>query len=212
MANILATLIWAVFNIRLNLLHTIDTISFEMEFIMENFQIIFLAVLLVTAATIDLRSQKIPNIITYPSMLIALTYNTIINGTEGLLFSAGGIAIGTALLIVPYLMGGMGAGDAKLMGAIGGVLGAKAVFFAFFLIASVGGIYALIMVGTYRLHFKGFFSRQFAALVNFILIRKYVPDTEMIGKNKPRLCYGLAIALGTGIYLILETTGYKFFS
>ena len=183
-----------------------------MEFIMENFQIIFLSVVLVTAATIDLRSQKIPNIITYPSMLIALTYHTIINGTEGLLFSAGGIAIGTALLIVPYLMGGMGAGDAKLMGAIGGVLGAKAVFFTFFLIAAVGGVYALIIVGVYRSDFRGFFSKQFDTLVNFIFTRKYIPDSEGIGENKPRLCYGLAISLGTGIYLILETTGYKFFS
>ena len=179
---------------------------------MENIQIIFLTILLATAAVMDLRSQKIPNIVTFPAMLIALTYNTIINGTAGLLFSAGGIAAGIAILIIPYLMGGMGAGDAKLMGAIGGVLGAKAVFFAFFLIAAVGGIYALIIVAVYRSHFKGFFSRQFAALFNFILIRKYVPGTEGIGKNKPRLCYGLAIALGTGIYLILETSGYKFLS
>ena len=179
---------------------------------MENFQIFFLTVLLATAAAVDLRSQRIPNIVTFPSMLIALAYNAAINGAEGLLFSASGIAAGIALLIIPYLMGGMGAGDAKLMGAIGGILGAKAVFFAFFSIAAVGGIYALIIVAVYRSHFRGFFSRQFNALVNFILIRKYVPATEGNGKNKPRLCYGLAIALGTGIYLILETAGYQFFS
>ena len=179
---------------------------------MENFQIIFLSVLLVTAATIDLRFQKIPNIITYPSMLIALTYYAIINGTEGLLFSAGGIAIGTALLIIPYLMGGMGAGDAKLMGAIGGLIGAKAAFYAFLIIAAVGGVYALIIVVIYRSHFRGFFSKQFNTLANYILTRKYIPDTEGIKENRPKLCYGLAIALGTGIYLILETTGYRFFS
>ena len=86
---------------------------------MEYFQVNYLVALLITAAVIDLRTQKIPNLIVYPSVLIALTYNTIMNGAEGLLFSAGGIAIGTALLIIPYLMGGMGAGDAKLMGAIG---------------------------------------------------------------------------------------------
>lgn len=179
---------------------------------MENFQIIYLSVLLVTAATIDIRFQKIPNIITYPSMLIALSYNTITNGTVGLLFSAGGIAFGTALFIIPYLMGGMGAGDAKLMGAIGGVLGVKAVFFAFLFIAAVGGIYALIMVGFYRSHFRGFFRKQFDILLNFILTRKYIPNTEGIEKNRPRLCYGLAIAIGTGIYLILETTGYQILS
>ena len=167
---------------------------------------------MVTAATIDLRTQKIPNIITYPSMLIALTYATIINGTEGLLFSAGGIAIGTALLIIPYLMGGMGAGDAKLMGAIGGFIGAQAVFYAFLIIAAVGGVYALIIVVIYRSNFSGFFRKQFDTLVSFILIQKYIPDIEQSEKSRPKLCYGLAIALGTGIYIFLDTTGYGFLS
>ena len=179
---------------------------------MENIQIIFLSALLITAASIDMRSHKIPNIVTYPSILIALTYNSVANGTEGLLFSAAGIGVGTGILIIPYLMGGMGAGDAKLMGAIGGFLGAKAVFFAFLLTAAVGGVYALIIVIIYRSKFRGFFRRQFDTLVSFILTRKYCPDTEKIVKNRPRLCYGLAIALGTGLYIILESSGYKFFS
>ena len=194
-----------------NLLHTIEKTTNIVEFIMENFQIIYLSVLLVAAATIDLRSQKIPNIITYPSMLIALTYSTIINGTQGLIFSAGGIAAGTGLLIIPYLMGGMGAGDAKLMGAIGGVLGAKAVFYAFLLITAVGGIYALILIVIYRTEFTGFFRKKYDILTSFILTRKYIPDTEERSKNRPRLCYGLAIALGTVIYILLNTTRFQFF-
>lgn len=179
---------------------------------MKPFPIIFLSILLITAATIDLRTQKIPNIITYPGILIALTYHTIIYGSEGLLFSAKGIGIGIALLIIPYLMGGMGAGDAKLMGAIGGILGAKAVFSAFLLIAAVGGIYALILIVVFRSNFKGFFRKQYDILVSFILTRKYIPDTEKSNKNRPRLCYGLAIALGTGIYIFLDTIGYGFLS
>ena len=179
---------------------------------MEYFQVIFLSALLIAAAAIDLRTQKIPNLIVYSGMLIALTYNTIIDGTGGLLFSAGGIAIGTALLIIPYLMGGMGAGDAKLMGAIGGFLGAKAVLFVFFLTAILGGIYALIVVFVYRTAFRGFFRKQFSTLISFILMRKYVPDSIETAKNRPKLCYGLPIAIGTGIFIILETIGYNFFS
>jgi prepilin peptidase CpaA len=179
---------------------------------MENFQIIFLTLLLATAATVDLGSQKIPNIVTYPSMVIALTYSAVIKGVEGLLFSAGGIAAGIALLLIPYLMGGMGAGDAKLMGAIGGFIGAKAVFYAFLIIAAVGGVYALIIVVIYRSNFSGFFRKQFDTLVSFILIQKYIPDIEESEKSRPKLCYGLAIALGTGIYIFLDTTGYGFLS
>lgn len=179
---------------------------------MHPFSTLFLVILVTTSAVIDLRTQKIPNFITLPAMLIALTYHSALDGLNGLLFSLAGIAIGIALLIIPYLMGGMGAGDAKLMGAIGGVLGAKAVIYAFFLTAAVGGIYALLLITIYRANFQGFLRKQYDILVSFILMRKYIPDTETSNGIRPRLCYGLAIALGTGIYILLDSTGYGFFN
>ncbi len=162
------------------------------------------------SAAIDFRTQKIPNLITFPTMLIALVYHYMANGLDGLLFSLGGLAVGIGLLLLPYLMGGMGAGDAKLMGAVGGMIGAKAVFFAFILTAIVGGVYVLVLLIIYRQHFRGFFKKQVTTLWAFILTRKYIPDPVKAGKNSPKLCYGLAIALGTGIYIILDLSGYKF--
>ena len=174
--------------------------------------IIYITILLIISAVIDLRTHKIPNLITLPSILIALIYHSLLYGLDGLLFSAGGIGVGIGLLIIPYLMGGMGAGDAKLMGAIGGFLGAKAAFYAFLIIAAVGGVYALILVVIYRSNFNGFFRKQFDTLVSFILMQKYIPDIGESEKSRPKLCYGLAIALGTGIYIFLDTTGYGFLS
>ena len=174
--------------------------------------ILYITILLIISAVIDLRTHKIPNLITLPSILIALIYHSLLYGLDGLLFSAGGIGVGIGLLIIPYLMGGMGAGDAKLMGAIGGFIGVKAAFYAFLIIAAVGGVYALIIVVIYRSNFSGFFRKQFDTLVNFILIQKYIPDIEESEKSRPKLCYGLAIALGTGIYIFLDTTGYGFLS
>jgi prepilin peptidase CpaA len=179
---------------------------------MNYFVTIFLAVLLIASAIIDLKIQKIPNLLTLPGMLIALGYHSTMNGLEGFLFSAGGIGVGISLLIIPYLMGGMGAGDAKLMGAIGGFIGVKAAFYAFFIIAAVGGIYALIIVVIYRSNSDGFLRKQFDTLLNLILLQKYVPDIEERENSRPKLCYGLAIALGTGIYILLEKTGYEFLS
>lgn len=179
---------------------------------MDYFITIFLSVLLIASAIIDLKTQKIPNLLTLPGILIALGYHVSSNGLEGLLFSAGGAGVGIGLLIIPYLMGGMGAGDAKLMGAIGGFIGAEAALYAFLMIAAVGGIYALILVLIYRSKFSGFFREQFDTLVSFILMRKYIPDIDGHGKGRPKLCYGLAIALGTGIYILLDTTGYGFLS
>jgi prepilin peptidase CpaA len=179
---------------------------------MENFAIIFLSVILIVSAVIDLRTQKIPNLITYPAMVIAFSYHGTFWGGNGLLFSLTGLSVGIALLLLPYLLGGMGAGDAKLMGAVGGMIGAKAVFYAFLCTAIVGGIYALVLILMRRTYFNGFFKQKMVTLWAFILTRKYIPDPIQVDKNRPRLCYGLAITLGTGLYIFLNQSGNEIFN
>jgi prepilin peptidase CpaA len=163
------------------------------------------------AAIIDLRTRKIPNLLTYPAMIFALSYHSAINGFEGLIFSSSGLLIGILLLIIPYFMGGMGAGDAKLMGAIGSFLGAKAAFNAFIIIALAGGIYSLALILIRRDVFKGFFSEKLLILSSMVILRQYVPIQSDSSGQRPRLTYGVAIAFGTITYLLTETLGIKFF-
>ena len=177
-----------------------------------NILIIFLSVILFVAVTIDLRAQRIPNLLTFPAVALTLIYYSITSGLNGFLFSAVGLLVGISLLIVPYLLGGMGAGDAKLMGVVGGVLGAEGVFYAFLFSAIVGGIYAIILTAVYRKHFRGFYKKQLVALINLLLIRKYIPEPEDAELKKPRLCYGLAIGLGTGIYIVFNLIKQGLFS
>ena len=179
---------------------------------MDRFPIIFLTGILILSAGIDFRRQKIPNLITYPSMVIAFSYHGAMRGVDGLLFSLAGLAVGISIFLLPYLMGGMGAGDAKLMGAVGGMIGAKGVFFAFLYTAIVGVVYALVLIMIHRTHFSGFLKKQMTTLWTFILTRKHFPDPIQTGQNRPRLCYGLAIALGTGLYIFLNQSEYKIFS
>lgn len=179
-----------------------------MKVVMENSLVAFLFVILIISAVIDIRTGKIPNLITYPGMLIALAYHAVVNGLNGLLFSAGGLAFGIALLILPYLMGGMGAGDAKLLGVVGGVVGPEGVFYAFLLTALAGGLYALAVLAISHQRFRGFVNKQIQTLLTLILVRKYIPDSGEPGENRPQLSYGLAIALGTGLYIALDLSGY----
>ena len=111
---------------------------------METWLITFLLSVLLVAVVYDLMLNKIPNLLTYPTMAFAIIYHGVTKGPAGLIFSAGGLLLGIALLILPYWVGEMGAGDAKLMGAVGAVLGPKGVFIAFLLTALTGGIYAII--------------------------------------------------------------------
>jgi prepilin peptidase CpaA len=172
------------------------------------FLMLLLLSILSISAIIDFRSQKIPNLITFPTVIIALLYHFLTNGIDGLTFSVLGLATGIGLLIIPYMLGGMGAGDAKLMGAVGAILGSKSVFIAFLFSALVGGIYALIIILLHRKQFKDFFKKQLITLQYFILTRKFIPDPVEENNKKPRLCYGVAIALGTYIYMGLDLSGH----
>ena len=172
------------------------------------FLILLLLSILSISAIVDFRIQKIPNIITLPSVIIALLYHFFTHGVDGLIFSTIGLATGIGLLIIPYMLGFSGAGDAKLMGVVGAVMGSKSVFVSFLLTALVGGIYAVILIFLNKEQFKGFFRKQLITLKLFILTREFIPDPVEENSKKPKLCYGVAIALGTFIYLGLDLSGY----
>jgi len=176
----------------------------------EMFLIFFLPVILLISALIDLRCQKIPNIITFPAMIAAVSFHTVMNGLDGFFFSTGGLLTGIGVFILPFLLGGMGAGDAKLMGAAGAVLGPKGAFIAFLFTAIAGGIYALLLILIHHNAFHGFFKSLWSSVINFILTRKFISSPNIQKKNRPRLCYGVAIAVGTLTYVVLDFSGFQF--
>lgn len=158
--------------------------------------ILYLSSVLLIAGVSDIRSHKIPNWLTYPTMFVAIAYHTTMNGLSGLLFSLEGLALGIAFLLVFYLLGGMGAGDVKLMGAVGGLLGPKGVFDAFLFTAIIGGIYSIVILAIHG-YLKETAKRLLISLKTFIFIKEFFYITPAENKKKPKLCYGVAIALGT---------------
>ena len=180
-----------------------------MNFVIDPFTIILLSSILVIAATIDLRVQKIPNLLTFPTMILGLIYYSITTGWNGLLFSIEGLALGIAIFIIPYLMGGMGAGDAKLMGAIGAIIGPKGVLLASLFTAIAGGIYALTILLLNHKYSKSFIVRNAMTLKTLALTGQFIPISADESEKKFTLCYGVAIAIGTISYLLLEFYGYN---
>lgn len=177
---------------------------------MDLFLAIFLTTILVASAIIDIRVQKIPNLLTLPTIVVGLVYHTSINGWDGLIASLGGTALGIALFIIPYSMGGMGAGDAKLMGAVGSIVGVKGVLIASLFTAIAGGIYALIVFAFNSKYFKSFINRSALTIKAFALTKHFIPIPADDSEKKPKLCYGVAIAVGTISYVMLVFFGYKF--
>lgn len=160
---------------------------------------ITLIIILTIAAATDLQYRKIPNAVTIPAMLYGLICHTYLSGLNGFLLSAGGTVLGLGLLLFFYINSMMGAGDVKLMGAVGSILGPSGVFRAFLFTAMVGGVYALIVFAL-----KGqlirFLKRIVLSLELTLMIRRLtlVPDED---KASPVLCYGIAIGVGTSFSL-----------
>lgn len=177
---------------------------------MDTFLLIFLTTILVLAAVNDLRFQKIPNLLTFTTMALGLGYHSAMGGLDGLFFSAGGLVLGMAILILPYLLGGMGAGDAKLMGAVGAILGSRGVFIAFLFTAIVGGVYALIILLINTEYSKALIKRSRTMLKTLIVTGQFIPIPAGENENKPKLCYGIAIAGGTLLSVFLELLGQNF--
>ena len=179
---------------------------------METWLITLLLSVLLVAVVYDLMLNKIPNLLTYPTMAFAIIYHGVTKGPVGLIFSAGGLVVGIALLILPYLVGQMGAGDAKLMGAVGAVLGPEGVFIAFLLTALAGGIYAIIVL-TYHYRYSYHLLRRISIMLKHFILTKqmtYIASDKKV--KKPMLCYGIAIFFGTFFYILYELSGYNWFS
>ena len=136
---------------------------------------IILGLCLVIAVTTDLRVQRIPNLLTYPLMAVALGSHFLGHGLNGLTFGAEGLGLGIGLFLLPYFMGGMGAGDAKLMGAAGAVLGPKGVFIAALFTAAVGGVYALVLLVLNRRYSRGMIARSATTLKTFAFTGQFIP-------------------------------------
>jgi len=163
---------------------------------MDTARIIVLGVV-ATGAVVDVRTGRIPNILTFGSAAAALAYHLWTGGLHALGMSAAGWAIGTALFLPLFLLRGMGAGDVKLLGAVGAWLGPMGALYSGLYSVLAGGLLALV-IGAMR----GYLGQAFSNLWGLLLFWRAagiqpLPGLTIDDAAGPRLAYGVAIAAGT---------------
>lgn len=107
--------------------------------------VIVLVAGLVGAVT-DIWKFRVYNVLTIPLIVTGLIYHCAVDGFSGLATSAAGLALGFGILIVPHLLGLMGAGDVKLLAGVGAWLGAPLTLYVFAVSSIVVGAYALVLI------------------------------------------------------------------
>jgi len=120
---------------------------------MTNILLIAVTALVLTAAVTDFRRRRIPNWLTLGGVFLGLVLRTAIGGWAGLRLATEGMMLGFGIYFVLYLLRAMGAGDVKLMAAIGAAVGPSnwmAVFTATAVAAGAGAILLMVAKGRVR--------------------------------------------------------------
>lgn len=162
------------------------------------------------ASWIDFRQRRVPNWLNLALIVVGFIVQAIYFGTAGVSTATLGMLAGFGLLIVPWLMHGMGAGDVKLMAAIGVWIGPLLTFYSFALGALLGGIAAGIMIlSTGRL-------RMACANMGLILVKctsrqnvfSEFGSAKSFGTTSQLLPYGVPLTGGTLIVLAAKMFGW----
>jgi prepilin peptidase CpaA len=144
----------------------------------------------------DLKTRRIPNYLTLATALGGLAYNAMSHGLHGLTDGILGMLLGFAFLILPYILGGMGAGDVKALAALGAWLGPRLTLYLFCYMGLAGGVIALGYLAWTGLLWEKI-RRGGIFLVNLILCRPHgLASPPSQARLTPGIPYGVAIAVG----------------
>ena len=151
-----------------------------------------IAIGMVVATVVDIRTRRIPNELT--AAIAGVGVGLSATGVSGvpLWASALGFVVGLLLMMPGHVLGATGAGDVKLMAAVGAILGPAMVVSAFLFTAIAGGVLALVVAARRR--------RLGATLAGTGRLVAGSAETRELLRTAPahsRFAYGPAIALGT---------------
>src|ERR1700759_1380323 len=107
--------------------------------------LLFIALALaITSAVFDVQQRRIPNRLTYPGIVSGFVLRGFLLGWKGLLSSVEGFLLLGGVMFLFYAVRAMGAGDVKLMAAVGSLVGPMHGFVILLATAICGGILAIV--------------------------------------------------------------------
>ena len=157
--------------------------------------------IVIAACVFDVATSRIPNALTFSTAALALAFHALAPGGLGVTFALLGLLVGLAVFFPLFALGAMGAGDVKLMAAIGAWLGWKAIIFVALYGSLAGGVLALLVA--LRRHYvrQAFSNLKMLALYWRVEGIKPLPALTLEAKHSMRFPYALAIAAGLALTL-----------
>ena len=164
------------------------------------------AVILCCAASWwDLRTRRIPNALTLPALVIALCLHGALGAGQGLLLSLQGAAVAGLILLPGYLLRFTGAGDVKLLIAVGAFLSYPLALKAALASLLMGGAIGLFTALRYRR--LGEVLANSLGLARWLAHRAAGAPMSEPATSSLRVPFGVAIALATAVTLFIPRVG-----
>ena len=154
-------------------------------------------------AVTDVKSRRVPNLLTAPAIVAGLALHSALDGWRGLEYSLFAGLICGGIFFVLFLTGGMGGGDVKLIAAVGCLAGIAHIQFILIFTGLAGGVMALVLIAKRR-RFRETFTNVGSLVIHHrIHGLEPHPQINVMNDSALRLPYALAIAAGTAITLCL---------
>lgn len=162
----------------------------------------------------DVRERRVPNEVVLGGLGAGLVLGLVTGGLRGLGQSVLGVLTGTAILFVPFALGWMGAGDVKLLAAIGAILGPKGAAYSILYGAVAGGVISAVVLARRRrlgvtlrailVGFLGFLSYIIPGLVGRT-VRVVRPLEEAVPVPHSGVAIPYSAAIGIGLVIAIAT-------
>jgi prepilin peptidase CpaA len=150
-----------------------------------------------TACVWDVRTRRIPQLLTLGGALAGVMFHVTAAGWPAGVASLSGWAVGLLLFLLPFALGGLGAGDVKLLGALGAWLGVVNVLWLALYTGVAGGVLALV-VALYRSYLPHAARNIYLLLMHWRLNGLRPLDEVTLDHGRgPRLAYAVPILAGT---------------
>jgi prepilin peptidase CpaA len=156
------------------------------------------------AAIYDLRYRRIPNWLVLTGLVLGLGANTLLFAWAGLQRSLLGLGLAFLVYFPLYLLRGMGAGDVKLMAAVGSIVGWADWIGIFVLTAIVGGVLAVALLAARSQLRRGFSNVGYLVvqLLSFRLPYARKEELDVKSEKSVKLAHGVTIAWGSVLFLV----------
>jgi prepilin peptidase CpaA len=156
------------------------------------------------ACVVDLRTRRIPNALTFGGAAAALVYRLATGGASGAADGVGGWFVGLALLLIPYALGGMGAGDVKLLAALGAWLGPADTLWLGIYTNVAAGLMALAVAIAHG-YVREAWNNVWLLLSHWRVVGlRPLPELTLAASHGPRLAYAAPILVGMVATLCLR--------